>query len=189
MRTARTFARSRLTASVTSNTPRMKAPSIDPIRFPFSHTSADATRVSGCIYDPLTVDPVTLKRQAFPGNIIPASRLSNAASQIAEKVWSYYPSPNTNGSGFNYAVVGSALNNYSHWDARLDHDFTQKWHSFLKVSHFDQHSLGGNALEDYGTSNPASQGYGARTTTMRGRVRSTIPLRLPRSCWERSATA
>lgn len=123
-------------------------------------TDCNATPMAGCIYDPLTVDPVTMKRQAFPGNIIPASRLNNPASQIAQKVLSYYPAPNTNGSGFNYAVVGSAANNYSHWDARLDHDFTQKWHSFLKVSHFDQHSLGGNALEDYGAGNPASQGYG-----------------------------
>lgn len=123
-------------------------------------TDCNVTPVSGCIFDPLNVDPVTKKRLAFPGNIIPASRLNNPASQIAEKVLSYYPGPNTNGNGFNYSIVGAAPTTYSHWDARLDHDFTPNWHSFLKVSHFDQHSLGGNALADYGSSNAASQGYG-----------------------------
>ena len=123
-------------------------------------TDCDATPVSGCIYDPLTVDPVTKKRLAFPGNIIPQARLNNPASQIAIKMLSFYPAPNANGNGFNYTVVGAAPTTYSHWDARIDHDFTKDWHSFLRVSHFDQHSLGGNSLSDYGDSNPASQGYG-----------------------------
>jgi hypothetical protein len=108
----------------------------------------------------LTVDPVTKKRLAFPGNIIPQSRLNNAASQIAESMLAFYPAPNATGNGFNYSVVGSAPTTYSHWDARLDHDFKANWHSFLKVSHFDQHSLGGNSLSDYGPTNPASQGFG-----------------------------
>jgi hypothetical protein len=123
-------------------------------------TDCNATPVSGCIYDPLTVDPTTKKRLAFPGNIIPQTRLNNPASQIAEKMLSFYPAPNATGNGFNYTVVGAAPTTYSHWDARFDHDFTTNWHSFLKVSHFDQHSLGGNALSDYGPSNPASQGFG-----------------------------
>jgi hypothetical protein len=123
-------------------------------------TDCNATPVAGCIFDPLTVDPATKKRLAFPGNIIPAARLTGAASQIAMKMLSFYPAPNTAGSGFNYAIVGNAPTTYSHWDARIDHDFTKNWHSFLRVSHFDQHSLGGNGLSDYGPTNPASQGFG-----------------------------
>ncbi|HTR66293.1 MAG TPA: carboxypeptidase-like regulatory domain-containing protein [Terriglobales bacterium] len=123
-------------------------------------TDCNVTPVSGCIYDPTTVDPVTKKRLAFPGNIIPAARLNNPSSQIAETVMSYYPAPNASGNGFNYTIVGAAPNTYSHWDARIDHDFRTNWHSFLKVSHYDDHSLGGNALADYGDTDPASQGYG-----------------------------
>jgi Carboxypeptidase regulatory-like domain/TonB dependent receptor len=119
-------------------------------------TDCNATPVAGCIYDPLTVDPVTKKRQAFPGNIIPQTRLS----AVALKVLSFYPAPNASGNGFNYAIVGNAPNTYSHWDAKLDHDFKANWHSFLRVSHLDGHSLGGNNLSDYGGNNPASQGYG-----------------------------
>jgi hypothetical protein len=96
----------------------------------------------------------------FPGNIIPPGRLTGAASQIAEKMLSFYPAPNASGNGFNYSIVGTAPNTYSHWDARLDHDFTSNWHSFLRVSHFDAHGLGGNNLSDYGPTNPASQGFG-----------------------------
>ena len=119
-------------------------------------TDCNAAPVSGCIYDPLTVDPDSKQRQAFPGNVIPQDRLS----QVALNMLAFYPAPNADGNGFNYAIVGKAPTTYSHWDARVDHDFGSNWHSFLKVSHFDQHSLGGNGLSDYGESNPASQGFG-----------------------------
>jgi hypothetical protein len=113
-------------------------------------TDCNATPVAGCIYDPLTVDPLTHVRQAFAGNIIPANRLN----PVAQNMLAFYPAPNTTGSGFNYTVVGSTKNTYSHWDARVDHDFKANWHSFLKVSHLDGHSA---PLSDY--NNQASQGF------------------------------
>jgi hypothetical protein len=110
----------------------------------------NAAPVAGCIYDPLTVNAGTGVRQAFPGNKIPTNRLS----AVALKMLSFYPAPNVSGNGFNYAVVGSTTNKYSHWDSRVDHDFTTNWHSFFRLSHLDGHST---PLSDY--NNQASQGF------------------------------
>jgi hypothetical protein len=110
----------------------------------------NAAPIAGCVYDPLTVDTATNVRQAFPGNIIPQNRLS----AVALKMLSFYPAPNVVGNGFNYSVLGATTNTYSHWDTRLDHNFTTNWHSFFRLSHLDGHST---PLSDY--NNPASQGF------------------------------
>ncbi len=119
--------------------------------------NCNAAPMPGCIYDPNTVNPVTHVRQAFPGNIIPANRLS----PVGVNVLKFYPAPNF-GSSFNpanpaatdYQVNGNSTDNYYHWDTRLDHDFTPNWHSFLRFSHWNENS---SPLSDYG--NAASQGY------------------------------
>ena len=110
----------------------------------------NAAPIAGCIYDPTTIDTATNVRQAFPGNIIPQDRLST----VALNVLSFYPAPNVSGNGFNYSALGSTTNTYSHWDARIDHNFTTNWHSFFRLSHLDGHST---PLSDY--NNQASQGF------------------------------
>jgi Carboxypeptidase regulatory-like domain/TonB dependent receptor len=113
----------------------------------------NANPVAGCVYDPLTVNPNTHKRQAFPGNIIPQNRLS----LVAQKMLAFYPTPNDladTSNGFNYTVNGATTNKYGHWDSRVDHEFGSKWHSFFRLSHLDGHST---PLSDY--NNQASQGY------------------------------
>jgi hypothetical protein len=118
----------------------------------------NAAPIVGCIYDPNTVALVggSYVRQAFPGNIIPANRLST----VGVNVLKYYPAPNfgnfdpANPAATNLQVNGSNADNYYHWDTRLDHDFTPGWHSFLRFSHWNENS---SPLSDY--NNAASQGY------------------------------
>ena len=67
------------------------------------------------IYDPASYDPVTRTRQAFPGNVIPASRLNPMASSLLK----YYK------SAPNYApenLVGNprTTDNYDQFGARVD---------------------------------------------------------------------
>jgi len=51
--------------------------------------------------DPLTVDPVTGKGTPFPGNVIPAARIANEATNLLH----FYPQPNFNPSArYNYQI-------------------------------------------------------------------------------------
>ncbi|HEY1731155.1 MAG TPA: TonB-dependent receptor, partial [Terriglobales bacterium] len=122
--------------------------------------TGDFSASSTPIYDPMTVHATTdasgnttYVRDQFPGNIIPASRLTGAASQIAEKILSYYPTPGNAIAPSQHTTNGSTTNNYYHYDTRVDQQFTGKWHSFLRFSHF----AGSNTyLNDFG--NVASPG-------------------------------
>lgn len=113
------------------------------------------------IYDPLTVSynagTGQYVRQPFAGNMVPSSRFN----PVAVNAMSYFPQPNTGGAGAqtnNFIAVGSTFNNSYQWDSRLDHDFSEKWRMFFRLSH----SWGSNnQLEDYG--NAASQGGGGPT--------------------------
>jgi hypothetical protein len=145
-------------------------------------TNCNATPVAGCIYDPNTVALVggQYVRQAFPGNMIPMPRWST----VAQNALTYYPAPNVasqvcsaatpSGCFNNYTITGSNPDNYYHYDARLDHDFGTKWHSFFRFSHWVENNLGGNSLSDYG--NAASQGYGgpAHITEWSGTFNNTF---------------
>jgi hypothetical protein len=121
-------------------------------------TDCNATPVQGCIYDPNTVALVggQYVRQAFPGNKITTEPLSPVATNVLK----FYPAPNSgtfdpsNPTATNLQVNGTATDNYYHWDTRLDHDFGAKWHSFLRLSHWHEHT---SPLSDYG--NAGSQGY------------------------------
>ncbi len=117
--------------------------------------------LGSAIYDPLTVSYNAATgqyvRQPFSGNIVPASRFD----PVAVNAMSYFPQPNTGAAGAqtnNFVAVGSTFNNSYQWDSRLDHDFSDKWRMFFRLSH----SWGSNnQLEDYG--NAASQGGGGPT--------------------------
>ncbi|PYV15701.1 MAG: hypothetical protein DMG07_09230, partial [Acidobacteria bacterium] len=72
------------------------------------------------IYDPLTTNPQTLARTAFPGNQVPASRIN----PIAQKAASFLPAPRTSGDGpahlYNYILPTPDINGYDQWIGRLD---------------------------------------------------------------------
>jgi Carboxypeptidase regulatory-like domain len=119
----------------------------------FSSLPALSNGSPGVIYDPATATLGTdgfYHRTPFAGNIIPLSRLS-AVSQAAMK---YYPMPNHGAPGAffnNYQVSGSESSPTWQFDVRLDHNFTDKWHSFVKLSHQQGSYI---PFNDYG--NPAA---------------------------------
>jgi hypothetical protein len=73
------------------------------------------------IYDPLTTASDGT-RQAFPGNVIPASRISPIGNALA----SYYPNPNASTSYYgapNYNFTGSYPNRGDQSTWKADHEF------------------------------------------------------------------
>ena len=101
------------------------------------------------IYNPYSVRPDgkgNYIRDPFVGNQIPAQFLNTAASKIAQKVLAYYPT--AAGTADHYVnIAGSSINNYYHFDTRVDQQFGQKWHSFIRFSHFGGDSV---PLSDFG---------------------------------------
>lgn len=67
----------------------------------------------------------------FPGNVIPASRISPVAAGIAR----YYPDPNTtNNPRFNYVSAGSERNAVSQINLRADHRISSKDNIFYSFA-------------------------------------------------------
>ncbi len=119
------------------------------------------------IYNPYSVHAVTVNgstqylRDPFPGNIIPTQYLSTPASQIAQKVLSFYPKATTSSGLYSSVnVAGSSTNNYYHFDTRVDQQVGQKWHSFIRFSHFAGNGVPlndlGNAATTGGYNGPAN---------------------------------
>ena len=129
-----------------------------------SYIAGDFSGLGVPVYDPLTVHPGTYidpstgatvtgyVRDQFPGNVIPADRLS----PIAQKVLGYYPAPQSTAATNNYVNSGANTNDYYHFDTKLDQQWNSKFHSFIRFSHY----AGSNSyLQDYaGTSAIASPG-------------------------------
>lgn len=111
------------------------------------------------IYDPTTATQANgYMRTQFQSNgvlnVIPAGRLS----QVALAAFAYYPLPTNSALTNNYTYTGPVVNNYNHFDLRLDHDFGNKWHSFVRLSHLSNPNI---PFADFpGASGVASQGYG-----------------------------
>ena len=87
------------------------------------------------IYDPATIQPAAngrFSRQAFAGNIIPASRID----PIARKILDLYPLPNSPGTADgrnNFFLSGKALEDYWSTIGRFDHAFSEKDRMFIRV--------------------------------------------------------
>ncbi len=89
--------------------------------------------IGGQIYDPLTTDPVTNQRVAFPGNIIPpcvgtTRRSATGGSCLdpaALNVMNLFPQPNIPGAGNanNFLYNPVASNNQDSVDTRVDHQW------------------------------------------------------------------
>ncbi len=97
----------------------------------FSQTYT-ATGTVVAIADPLTstLQPNgSYTRQVFPGNIIPASRRSTVATNVAQ----FYPAPNVPGtiSGTNnYAGLTASRNNQQNAIGKFDYNVNQTWKVF-----------------------------------------------------------
>jgi len=113
--------------------------------------NGDFSALRTTIYDPLTVHFDSASgnyvRNAFPGNMIPSTRFD----PVAVKALTYFPPPNAGAPGAltnNYVAVGSSAGNTYQWDSRIDHNFTDNWHTFFRLSHSWSSST---PLFDYGT--------------------------------------
>ncbi len=104
----------------------------------FSHDLTNAGQLV-TIYDPTSTVPNPAQSSAylrtpFPGNIIPANRINAIGKNIA----SYYPLPNTAGTGLSgtnnyYSNAGSGVDK-DQINGRVDHQITQANRIFGRVS-------------------------------------------------------
>ena len=101
--------------------------------------SGDFSREGVNIRDPYTFQP-------FPGNIIPASRIS----PIAQKILPMYPLPNTGSadrrSASNYRDNRSTSINSDQYEARVDQNFSEKHHLYGRFSYKNNPATGTNNL-------------------------------------------
>jgi Carboxypeptidase regulatory-like domain/TonB dependent receptor len=84
-------------------------------------------------------DPVT--KRPFPGNVIPASCLSSAQSQVGQNVLALFTAngvtPNRPGftTATNFLYTPQRIDNSNAFDVRVDHKFTEKDNGFVRYSH------------------------------------------------------
>jgi hypothetical protein len=101
----------------------------------FSHTF-NASGQSVVIYDPSTTvaQGSGYVRTAFPGNIIPSSRID----PVAKNVVNYYPLPNQAGLPFsgtnNYYVATTSVLNTNSVDVKLDENLSDRSRFFVRYS-------------------------------------------------------
>jgi hypothetical protein len=84
------------------------------------------------IYDPLTGLP-------FPGNVIPAGRLSQPALNLFKLLQPYAPTvpvSATAGLTNNYSAGGTGIFNSNQWDVRGDYNIKETVHAFGRFSRF-----------------------------------------------------
>ncbi len=99
--------------------------------------TGDFSGVSTIIYDPLTgnnPNPFNSDgtgRTPFPGNKIPANRIS----PIAQKLQSYYPLPNLAGAQSNYFRAATPLFNRDYIDAKLNYTRNERHQIWGKYGH------------------------------------------------------
>lgn len=97
------------------------------------------------IYDPATAraDGARVRRDPFPGNIIPANRIS----AIARNYLSYYPLPNQPGGaqGQNNFISGQPRTDNFHSESfRFDQILTESQRMFVRYSHNNRKEARGN---------------------------------------------
>ncbi len=101
----------------------------------FSHTF-NSTGQLVTIYDPETTVPQGsgYVRSAFPGNVIPASRMD----AVGKNVVNYYPLPNQPGAAFsgvnNYYVATNNVLNSNSIDAKVDEVLSDRSRFFVRYS-------------------------------------------------------
>ncbi|WP_263383988.1 TonB-dependent receptor [Granulicella arctica] len=90
------------------------------------------------IYNPFSTRPNPngsgFIRDAFAGNKVPASMMSN----VAKNALGFYPLPNIAGNSItnanNYFATGSTINQTTAWDVRVDHTLSDKQKIFARYS-------------------------------------------------------
>ena len=121
------------------------------------------------IYDPATTrpdpgNPGQYVRDPFPGNRIPANRMSAVGRAMAQ----FWPLPNSTPSNAftqanNYTLSGAAPNDNDRIDSRVDHVINDKWRMFLRYSWSDEANRPFNSFQNLASS---SGGDGPTFTTV-----------------------
>jgi hypothetical protein len=115
--------------------------------------------------NPLIYDATTGK--PFPGQVIPAGRLSAPALNLLKLLQPYTPNKSGNFgalSSGNYAASGTGLFNNDQWDERVDFQATQKIHAFERFSRFTDVLSGGTMFGAAGGAGFGINGYGGNST-------------------------
>ena len=76
-------------------------------------------------------DPTTTPRRPFPGNVIPADRIS----PIARNLIGLYPLPNASGLANNFSGTTTRTQDSNTTDIRIDHNFNQNNTLFARYSY------------------------------------------------------
>lgn len=113
---------------------RWSVPTADIRQGDFSQygTVANGQCVSGtCVYDPLTGNADGSGRLPFPGNVIPANRLSAAA----QKINAFYPLPNLAGGQNNYFAAAVPKFDRDYIDTKLNWNRSERHQIWGKYGH------------------------------------------------------
>lgn len=97
------------------------------------YRSGNLSSARNAIYDPLTGNPDGSGRVQFPGNIIPASRMSPVTKAIFDRL----PAPSFPGESSNYAAAGSLKQNRDSTDIKVNHKFSEMTQGFVRYSYLE----------------------------------------------------
>ena len=70
-------------------------------------------------------------RSPFPNNTVAAAQINPVAAAAIK----YFPAPNVTGQGYNFANAGVTPNTNYSFDAKIDHNFSESWRMFARLSH------------------------------------------------------
>ncbi|WP_035350574.1 TonB-dependent receptor [Edaphobacter aggregans] len=131
----------------------------------FSEYAARVTPAgSGIIY---RTNPATGAREPYPGNVIPASQVSQQAKNLLTLLEPYAPNTPGNFGGLrnNYSGSGTGGLNSDQWDIRGDFQLNDKVHFFGRYSRFTD-TLSGTTM--FGAAGGAGFGLGGYGGTSKG---------------------
>ncbi len=106
----------------------------------------------GAIYDPASTQTInnTVVRTMFPGNIIPANRISKVSQQVLAVMQKYYPATVPGPAG-DYLLVNNAYGAYNVWQRytqlslKGDHNISSRNHLSGSIARTTQPQFQGNA--------------------------------------------
>lgn len=94
----------------------------------------DLSAIRNQIYDPLSGNAQTGRRNPFPGNIIPANRID----PISKNLLQYWPEPNLPGTAANYITTIPQKVDYDQVTTRIDHNLSSKDRLLGRFNYIDQ---------------------------------------------------
>ena len=134
---------------------RQKSPLSDQYALPTAlESQGNYSQSSVKIFDPLTSRPcaagdncpagVTVVRNQFPGNVIPATRIN----PVGQAILSYLPAPQraTATDAYNYTGTDTLTDRADEYTAKLDHELLSWWKVNASYLHYKSREPGGNTL-------------------------------------------